>query len=167
MGIFQNGNAIDQRIANAHGNVRFVFGNETNGGFQIRDGLGGEDYLAAHEATRLRTSSIETPLPASMSWIAASSERNNCSSSSVDISGSVWESSQTCKAFRSLLGSWATASWISASVLVSNQVYARFRFWQRAFHRSNLAHKLPGPHQGQRGDLLNSTVHFARGVGFI
>jgi uncharacterized protein YyaL (SSP411 family) len=57
------------------------FWDETNGGFQIRDGLRREDYLAAHEPTRLRTSSIETPLPASMSRTASCSERSNRSSS--------------------------------------------------------------------------------------
>jgi len=41
------------------------------GGFQIRQRLGREDYFAAQAPTCLRTSSMATPLPASMSWTAS------------------------------------------------------------------------------------------------
>src|ERR1051326_8599445 len=108
--ILQYRNPVNQCVAHAYGGVWVVFGDETNGGFQVRDGLRRKDYFAAHELTRLRTSSTETPLPASMSRVASSSERNRRSCSWADISGSAWELSQICKAFRSVLGNWATAS---------------------------------------------------------
>ena len=108
--IFQNRNTINQRVAHSHSSIWMVFGNEIDGGLQVRNRLRREDYFAAHDPTRLRTSSIETPLPASTSRIASSSERNKRCSSSAVISGSLWELSHNCKAFRSLPGSWATAS---------------------------------------------------------
>ncbi len=63
-------------MAHANRGIGVVFGDESDGGFQIRDGLRREDYFAAREPTRLRTSSMEAPLPASMSRIASSSERS-------------------------------------------------------------------------------------------
>src|SRR5690348_14319459 len=84
--ILQNRNAVKQRVANANRCSGIVLGDVTNGRFQIRDSLRREDYFAAHEPTRLRASSSETPLPASTSPIAASSDRSKCSFSWADIS---------------------------------------------------------------------------------
>jgi hypothetical protein len=75
--VLQDGHSVNQRVPEAQGGFGFVPGDVANGFLEIGNGLGRKDYFATHERTRLRTSSIGAPLPASTSLMASSRE---CSS---------------------------------------------------------------------------------------